>query len=212
MGSAVQEHMKISSTTIRRLRTDRGWSQEQLAVASGLSLRTIQRVESDGSASRETRTSLAATFGIGLTELGAEEKSLHQPVNQSHRSTVRYKITAGLSGVAFFVVILAAEGMVPGGAMWLATPSAVLATALAIYSGLGWYFRCGRSMQPNLRRYARTLFIFAAFFCAFASMRSNDSAQAVSMAAQIGGLSMLIYLALDFFISRHRRAAGMPDN
>ena len=60
----MEEVMKISSAVVRRLRTDRGWSQEQLAIASGLSLRTIQRVEADGTASMGTKVSLAATFGV----------------------------------------------------------------------------------------------------------------------------------------------------
>lgn len=64
--------MKISAARVRRLRTERGWSQDQLAVASGLSLRTIQRVEAEGAASRETRVSLAATFGVQLSELAGE--------------------------------------------------------------------------------------------------------------------------------------------
>lgn len=61
--------MKLSPSTIRRLRTERGWSQEQLAIASGLSLRTIQRMESEGIASMGSAVSLAATFNLPLLEL-----------------------------------------------------------------------------------------------------------------------------------------------
>jgi DNA-binding XRE family transcriptional regulator len=68
----LEQEMKIASTTVRRLRTDRGWSQEQLATASGLSLRTIQRVEAEGAASMSTRVSLAATFSVALAELSAD--------------------------------------------------------------------------------------------------------------------------------------------
>lgn len=39
---------------VKRLRTQRSWSQEQLAEYSGLSVRTIQRVESGNKASLET--------------------------------------------------------------------------------------------------------------------------------------------------------------
>jgi len=65
----MEQVMKISSATVRRLRSERGWSQEQLAIASGLSLRTIQRVEAEGVASMATRVSLAATYGIALDQL-----------------------------------------------------------------------------------------------------------------------------------------------
>jgi len=65
----MENEMKISAALVRRLRTERGWSQDQLAIASGLSLRTIQRIEAEGVASMATRVSLAATFGIALAQL-----------------------------------------------------------------------------------------------------------------------------------------------
>ncbi len=55
---------KLDPQKIRRGRDERAWPQEQLAAVTGLSLRTIQRVESDGTASLETRRALAAAFGV----------------------------------------------------------------------------------------------------------------------------------------------------
>ena len=49
---------------IKKLRQDNGWSQDLLAKASGLSLRTIQRIEKEGKASAETQLALAATFNV----------------------------------------------------------------------------------------------------------------------------------------------------
>jgi len=49
---------------IKKLRQDNGWSQDLLAKASGLSLRTIQRVEKEGNASAETQLALAGTFNV----------------------------------------------------------------------------------------------------------------------------------------------------
>ncbi len=54
---------------VRRLRDKKGWSQEQLAEFSGLSLRTIQRVEAGNKASMETLKSLAATLEVDITKL-----------------------------------------------------------------------------------------------------------------------------------------------
>ncbi|MBB6183912.1 helix-turn-helix transcriptional regulator [Oleiagrimonas soli] len=68
----MEHDMKVSSSVIRRLRTERGWSQDQLAIASGLSLRTIQRVEAKGIASMASAVSLAATFEVCLIELQNE--------------------------------------------------------------------------------------------------------------------------------------------
>ena len=61
--------MKLSTQEVRRLRTDRGWSQEHLAQAAGLSVRTVQRVEAEGAASLATATCLAATFEVSLLSL-----------------------------------------------------------------------------------------------------------------------------------------------
>ncbi len=65
----MDHEMKVSSSAVRRLRQRHGWSQEQLAAASCVSLRTIQRVEANGSSSVETALSLAATFNTHLIEL-----------------------------------------------------------------------------------------------------------------------------------------------
>ena len=54
---------------IKSLRIKNHYSQEQLAQLSGLSLRTIQRVESGQSASLETLKSLAAVFEIDVDTL-----------------------------------------------------------------------------------------------------------------------------------------------
>ncbi len=54
---------------IRRLRQDRGWSQEDLAQISGVSVRTIQRIENGGRASLETLKCLAAVFETSIPEL-----------------------------------------------------------------------------------------------------------------------------------------------
>jgi transcriptional regulator with XRE-family HTH domain len=76
----VMEHeMKISPLVVRRLRTARGWSQEQLAIASGLSLRTVQRVEAHGIASLDTAVSLAATYQVQLNELQEQSPPVSDP-------------------------------------------------------------------------------------------------------------------------------------
>jgi len=59
----------LSPERVKYFRKDNGWSQELLAKASGLSLRTIQRAEKDGNSSAETQLSLAAAFDISPQEL-----------------------------------------------------------------------------------------------------------------------------------------------
>jgi transcriptional regulator with XRE-family HTH domain len=57
---------------IKRLRMKSNGSQEQLAQLSGLSLRTIQRVEAGSKASLETLKSLASIFEVELSTLTEE--------------------------------------------------------------------------------------------------------------------------------------------
>jgi DNA-binding XRE family transcriptional regulator len=61
--------MRIRARAIKKLRQERAWSQQHLADASGISLRTVQRIEKTGQASPESIKALAASFGINASEL-----------------------------------------------------------------------------------------------------------------------------------------------
>jgi len=61
--------MQIDASKVRAGRERRAWSQEQLAEVTGLSMRTIQRVESSGSASFETAKAIAAVFESDVASL-----------------------------------------------------------------------------------------------------------------------------------------------
>lgn len=54
---------------IQQLRRQRGWSQQQLAELSGLSVRTIQRIENGHPPSTETLKALASVFDIHFQQL-----------------------------------------------------------------------------------------------------------------------------------------------
>jgi len=62
--------MPVSPEKIKALRDAKAWSQAHLAEAAGLSLRTVQRVEAEGTASAETRLALAAALGVAVESLG----------------------------------------------------------------------------------------------------------------------------------------------
>lgn len=57
---------------VRKLRFKNKWSQEQLAELCGLSVRTIQRVESGNEASLETLKSLASVFEVDISTFTEE--------------------------------------------------------------------------------------------------------------------------------------------
>ncbi|MEI8633296.1 helix-turn-helix domain-containing protein [Vibrio sp. PP-XX7] len=54
---------------IKALRLQRGWSQEQLAELTGLSVRTIQRVEKGQSPSLESLRAFAAVFDMSVEDI-----------------------------------------------------------------------------------------------------------------------------------------------
>ena len=58
---------------VQKLRLQRGWSQQQLAELSGLSARTIQRIENGQPASAESLKSLASVFEIDFSTLTSEQ-------------------------------------------------------------------------------------------------------------------------------------------
>ncbi len=57
---------------IKKLRKQKHWSQDQLAQMSGLSIRTIQRIERDQKAGLESLKALSSVFGIEINELQRE--------------------------------------------------------------------------------------------------------------------------------------------
>lgn len=67
----MEQHMKVDSEKLRWLRETRGWSQEHLCALAGISVRTLQRMEADGSASAESRMAVAAALGLDAAQLCA---------------------------------------------------------------------------------------------------------------------------------------------
>lgn len=64
--------MLVDQTLITKERKRRNWTQQHLADACGLSLRTIQRTEREGQVSNETVQALNAVFNIELTQIDGE--------------------------------------------------------------------------------------------------------------------------------------------
>jgi transcriptional regulator with XRE-family HTH domain len=54
--------MEVNAKKIKELRTAKGWTQQHLADACAISLRTVQRVERYGNASQDTVLGLSSVF------------------------------------------------------------------------------------------------------------------------------------------------------
>ncbi len=61
--------MKINANLVVELRKQKCWSQDELAIASGLNLRTIQRIENEASSSLQSKKALAAVFELNIAAL-----------------------------------------------------------------------------------------------------------------------------------------------
>ncbi len=69
--------------SIQKLRLERGWTQEQIAEHSGLSVRTIQRIENGKPANLESLKCLAAVFETNVSSLMQEPKMTNDTTAQS---------------------------------------------------------------------------------------------------------------------------------
>jgi transcriptional regulator with XRE-family HTH domain len=68
--------MELNTIKLKKLRAEKGWTQQQLAEICSLSLRTIQRVEISGIASLETSKALAAAYELERSSLMLEVLSI----------------------------------------------------------------------------------------------------------------------------------------
>ncbi|MFT5211084.1 MAG: transcriptional regulator with XRE-family HTH domain [Flavobacterium sp.] len=66
--------MKINAKLILELRNKNSWSQDELAIASGLNLRTVQRIEKHATASLQSRKALASALEIDSLDLECEKE------------------------------------------------------------------------------------------------------------------------------------------
>ncbi|HWW70719.1 MAG TPA: helix-turn-helix transcriptional regulator [Duganella sp.] len=203
----MDDDMKLSAKTIKRLRTERAWSQEQLAEIADVSLRTIQRVEADGSASRETRMALAAAFDIDVRDLAAPEAAPPEsplpapaPINATPK---RYRV-AGV--IALLAAIMSAGAMFFSSQQMpsaLTTLAPMTAIAGALYAGFGWYFSGRTQLSTPARRTVQFGFITCALVLLFSCFSASPRATATAY-LQMMLFACAIRHAFDWYFSRSR--------
>ena len=85
---------------VRELRLARGWSQAQLAEMSGLSVRTIQRIETGANPGLESLRELAAVFGVDVSELHPREPAAPTTMNLPEAVIYCLRHYSDVTGVA----------------------------------------------------------------------------------------------------------------
>ena len=84
--------MQINKEGLRHEREKRGWTQSHLAEVADLSLRTVQRIEANGIASKESAMALASALDITLPDLLIEAL----PVSSASIANRRWLGIAGI--------------------------------------------------------------------------------------------------------------------
>ena len=75
---------------IRKLRLEKGWSQEQLAEICDLSVRTIQRIERGQKPSLESLKALATAFETDVADLSTEAVMSSQSMSVKEEKAILY--------------------------------------------------------------------------------------------------------------------------
>ncbi len=98
--------MEVSADLIKQMRQERGWTQQHLADACSVNLRTIQRVEKQGQAANETVLALCAVFDVERSRL-----SVIPVVDATQLEVVTYRNPLMFILVALLVGILLGAGL-----------------------------------------------------------------------------------------------------
>jgi transcriptional regulator with XRE-family HTH domain len=128
----MEAEMKLDVERLRKLRESRGWSQEQLASAAGLSVRTVQRAEADGTSSRETKVCLAAALGVPHADLEAQAPVTSTPARLPPGLNVVELVHKILGGTFLFVGL----GLIGGSALVKHSPVLTYLGALFTLGGV----------------------------------------------------------------------------
>jgi len=103
--------MKIDSKFLKKERKDRAWSQQHLADAANLSLRTVQRIENTGNASPESIKAIAAAFDLKPQDI-APSPNRNYFLDYSHQSRIFVSAFFAISILVIYVFLFTANNLV----------------------------------------------------------------------------------------------------
>ncbi len=95
----------IDRVILLNKRQSKAWTQNHLAEISGLSLRTIQRIEKTGKASYESIKSLASVYNIEAQDLMLTDDPIGTAINSSQ--SIKGKSLAKIGLLFSYVVVIA---------------------------------------------------------------------------------------------------------
>jgi len=100
--------VQVDGELIRSEREKRAWSQEHLAGAAGIGVRTVQRIEATGIASYESVRALAAVLEMPVAALQADARETQPPIGRG--SAARAGFAVRWLGAALAFAVFAGAG------------------------------------------------------------------------------------------------------
>jgi transcriptional regulator with XRE-family HTH domain len=100
--------MDVNAKKIKSLRTDKGWTQQHLADACAISLRTVQRVERYGNASQDTVLGLSSVFEVAQSELIVVEEPIEiqpEPAKSANNQLFAAALFGAIVGALIMFVV-----------------------------------------------------------------------------------------------------------
>lgn len=140
--------------SIQKMRLKRGWSQQQLADACGLSARTIQRIESGHTASVESLKSIAAVFEVHfltLTETAMKDETTEINTHTA-KERIAFKRVQRLRGYYLHLLI------------YLVINAGCVAINFATGTDKLWFFGALLFWGIGLLVHTLTVFVFDKYF------------------------------------------------
>ncbi|GIT81499.1 hypothetical protein LLS1_31680 [Leifsonia sp. LS1] len=119
----------MNKARISELRRARGWTQERLADAAGVAVRTIQRLESGSDASPETLALIAGALQVPVSDLFAhvettqfqaaiDELDARKRAQQQHRDALTQGAVLVFRGVGLVVTLATIATTMTGVLPW----------------------------------------------------------------------------------------------
>ena len=99
----------INLRDVKKMRIERHWSQEQLAEMRGLSIRTIQRIETGENAGLESLKYLAAVFEVTLVDSDKNKEQEEIEKGEKYLKDLKgfYKLLA-IAGLSLSPIVILA--------------------------------------------------------------------------------------------------------
>ncbi|MGE9553523.1 helix-turn-helix domain-containing protein [Erwinia amylovora] len=142
----------------RLLRLARAWSQEQLAQLSGLSARTVQRIENCDQPSLETLSALAAVFEVSVADL-SDPDALDQRIAgaKSNLAEEGRFYRSVITAVVVCALLLVLNHLTAPTSVWSLWVAGIWFALLVIRGMKTFFFRglIGRWQQKRLQQILR---------------------------------------------------------